>query len=994
MRKSSIAIGVAALCLFLTSVGIREHAAAASPFGALEFRAIGPAIAGGRATAIAGSDLDPLTYYAGGAGGGVFKSVDGGATWSAVFDREAVAPIGAIAVNSRDPHDVWVGTGEANPRNDVEEGDGIYHSTDGGRTWVHAGLRDAGSISKIDIDPRNPRTVVVAVLGRIFRDNTTRGVYVTHDAGAHWTRTLYDGPSSGATDVVRLPDRPSTLFAGLWQFRRQAWTMTSGGPHGGVFRSDDGGASWKKVAGGGFPSGLTGRIGLAAGAHGRVYALVQSKRGELWRSNDGGTTWSKMPHSTLVGARPFYFSRIFADPSNVDRLINVGLILSMSTDGGKTFRPIATQAGWDYHQVWWSANGRRIAVGSDEGVVLSADGGKVFWQSYDLPLAQPYHVAFDDAIPYYHVCVGLQDDNSWCVPSSSVNGIGVLNRDWYQVASGDGMWSVFDPKDANYVWSTSTNSDTGQVYLTNLRTREQSEVSPDAETNGEMPASALRYRFNWDTPVAFTADGKAMVGGNVVFESADHGQSWTVISPDLTRNDKAHEGAPGGPISLDESGAENYNTILDIETSKLAAGAVWASSDDGLVHLTRDGGGHWTDVTPRAAREGRIATVEPGHFNPATAYVALDRHMSGDDRPYIYVTDDYGASWRSISGDLPADVFVRSIREDIVNRNVLYAGTQRGIYISFDRGADWQSFRLNMPATAIYDLELQPRTDDLLVASHGRGVWIFDDLHPLQNWNRSTASQVTLFAPRDAYRIFTNAPIQVFTNPKLPSNAFVGTNAPYGALITYYLPAAAKNAHIEIIDAGGRVVRHFGPKDVPHDAGFNRIAWDLVEDGPTRWTGTYELNRGPAEGAEALPGTYTIRLSANGAQRTQSLTVNRDPNDPGTPQTEEARHAFLSELNGELDQVDRWLNTIDRDLRARSAKTAQLLAFRRTLTLNPQNVEDLQGPVGFRERLIDLLGRVATTSYQAPTVPESEEAASLKREADALKRTALQLLGG
>jgi photosystem II stability/assembly factor-like uncharacterized protein len=730
----------------------------ASPFAGLSYRGIGPAIAGGRTTAAAGSDRNPQLYYAGGAGGGVFKSTNGGASWTPVFDKEPVAPIGAIAISPQNDGDVWVGTGESNPRNDVEQGDGVWHSTDGGKTWRHLGLDDSGSIARFSIDPRNPKIVAVAVLGRIFRDDPNRGVYVTADGGAHWRKTLYVGPSSGASDLVRDPDRPSTLYAGIWQFRRLPWTLISGGPEGGIYRSTDNGRTWSKLTNG-LPA-VTGRIGLAAGSRGCVYAIVQSKEGDLWRSDNGGASWKLMPHSPLLGARPFYFSRIYIDPANRDGLINVDLVLSESTDGGKSWHVISKNAGWDYHFVWWSKDAKRIAVGSDEGLVISGDGGGHFWQPYDLPFEQPYHVGFNDAVPYYTICIGLQDDNTWCGPSSSDNGIGVLNRDWYQIAPGDGMWALFDPRDTNLVWSTSTSSDTGQVYLSDLRNHQQYEVSPDAETNGEMPAELLKYRFNWDTPIALTSDGDVLVGGNAVFESSDRGQSWKVISPDLTRNDKAHQTAPGGPIGLDESGAEIYDTLLDVEISKIDH-SIWVSSDDGLVHVTHDDGAHWENVTPKNLPEGRIPTVDVGNFSAKTAYIALDRHMTGDDAPYIYVTDDGGATWRAISGNLPSDVFVRSIREDVKNPNLLYAGTSRGIYVSFDRGMHWQNFRLNMPATAIYDLEIEPQMNDLVVASHGRGVWVLDDLTALQQY--SSVRDVTLFPPRDAYRMIRNAPVNAFT---------------------------------------------------------------------------------------------------------------------------------------------------------------------------------------------------------------------------------------
>ncbi|HZY97909.1 MAG TPA: hypothetical protein VFE35_12510 [Candidatus Cybelea sp.] len=952
----------------------------------LKYREIGPAISGGRVPAVAGSDRDSHLYYAGGAGGGVFKSTDGGASWVPVFDREGAAPIGAIAIAPQDERDVWVGTGESNPRNDVEAGDGIYHSTDGGTHWQHAGLQRSAHISSITIDPRDRRSIAVGVLGRVSADDPNRGVYVTRDGGAHWMRTLYVGPSSGVSSLVRVPNRPATLFAGVWQFRRTPWRLDSGGPLDGIYRSDDNGLTWRKLVGNGLPSGLTGRIGLAAGTHSRVYAIIQSRAGELWRSDDGGARWQKMPHSALLGAREFYFSSIFADPSNPNRLINVSLILSMSTDGGRSFHEIATGGGWDYHTIWWSADGRRIINGSDEGVIISSNGGKTFWQPYDLPFAQPYHVGLGTPAYNYLVCIGLQDDNSWCGPSSPPNTIGVMNRNWYQVGPGDGMWAIVDPKDSHLVWSTSTNSDTGQVYLWDDRTEQAYDVSPDAESNGELAARAVRYRFNWDAPIAFTNDGKVLTGGNVVYESSDRGQTWRIISPDLTRNDMNKQVDSGGPISYDESGAEFYDTILYIATTKLDSGIIWVTTDDGLVQLTRDSGTHWRNVSPPESLVppwGRIMGLEPGRFSAGTAFIAVERHLLGDDRPYVLRTDDYGATWHSIAGDLPPNQFVRSIRQDATNSNVLYAGTNRGVYVTFDGGAHWHSLRLNMPASAIYDLEIQTAANDLVVAAHGRGVWILDDLTPLQRWATAVSANVTLFPPRDTHRVWLWAPVNTFTDPKIPPNEFVGANPPYGAIVTYYFAVAAKRASIDILDAQGRVVRHLKDDDVPKHAGMNRAGWDLNEDGPVKWEGTFKQNQGPDTGAEVVPGTYTIRLSADGGTQSQSLVVKADPRDPATAGYV-ARHNFLAELYTELSGIDTMLNHIDARLkRASGANAAALIAFKQRLTYDPRNIEDLNGPAQLRERLLDLISRMGS-SFQAPTAAQLEQAATYRADYEQL----------
>ncbi len=982
-------------------------AAVVAGFGNLQYRSIGPAIAGGRATAVVGSDRNPLLYYAGGAGGGVFKSVDGGASWRAVFDRERVAPIGAIAISPRDDADVWVGTGESNPRNDVEGGDGIWHSTDGGKTWHFAGLGGAGQISQISIDPRDPRTVVVGALGRVFADSTTRGAYVTHDAGAHWQRTLYVGPSSGVSDLIRIGRKPQTLFAGVYDFRRQAWMMRSGGPNGGIYRSDDGGTSWRKLTGNGLPSAPTGRIGLAAASNGRIYAIVQSGSGELWCSDDGGSTWKKMPHSPYVGDRSFYFSRIFVDPQDPNRLIDVGLILSHSDDGGRSFHPIATNAGWDYHQAWWSRDGRRVIVANDEGIVMSGDGSANWWQPYDVPFPQPYHVGLGTTAPNYRVCIGLQDDDTWCGWSEVFNGIGILNRDWSTVGPGDGMWALEDPMDSHLIWSTTTNSDTGQVYLFDERTQQAAELSPDARANSVAP-HALKHRFNWDSPIAFTVSvhPSVLVGGNVVFESADRGQTWTAISPDLTRNEKSHQQASGGPIDLDLSGAETSDTILDIETTKLDPAAIWIGTDDGLVQLTRDAGAHWSNVTPHGvAPWGRFSTVTPGHFSAATAYAAYDRHMEGDERPYAFVTDDYGTSWHAISGDLPNGVFLRVVREDPKDRNVLYAGSQRGMWVSFDRGMHWQSLRLNMPATAIYDLEIQPQTDDLVVASHGRGVWILDDLEPLRELAKSQSSAITLFAPREAYRMFNGSPVNSFpccaplttapTGQTLPDNVFVGQNPQYAASLSYYLAKpAAHRPTIDIVDERGRVVRHLRGKNVPNVAGVNRTGWDILEDGPVKWYGTFKENQGPDTGAEALPGTYTVRLHVDGRDYEQPLTVLADPRDGDATDRYAKRYAFLSQLFTEFSTIDTWLNAIDARLKsATPSQAAALRAFASELSSSPRNVEDLGGATALRNRIGDMFARIGS-SFQAPNGPQLEEAAAIEATFERLsaKRSALGIL--
>lgn len=978
------AVGTALSLVLLSQLAPGQAESLAHAYSALKYRAIGPAIAGGRVTAAVGSDRDSQLYYVGGADGGVFKSTNAGASWHPVFDKQPVAAIGAIALDGGDPNIVWVGTGEANPRNDAAAGGGLWYSRDGAHSWKRAGLEDAGAVSSISIDPRASGTVVVGTLGQEYRDNTTRGIYRTTDNGAHWSRTLFVGPSTGVSDIVRLSGRPSTLFAGLWQFRRQPWTMTSGGPSGGVYRSDDGGASWHRISGNGLPSTQTGRIGLAASGS-YLYARIQSKQGFIWRSDDGGTRWQRMPASKFVGARGFYFSRVFADPSNSRRLLNLEGVASMSTDGARSFRQTVLTAGYDFHFAWWSKDGRRIILASDEGVIISHDGGSHWVQPYDLPFAQIYHVGLDRVVPNYHVCIGLQDDDSWCAPQSVPNGIGVLNRDWTTVAPGDGMWSVFDPLDQNLLWSSETNTSSGQVFLTDFRTGQQIFVSPSARLTFGVAPSAQRYRFNWDAPIAFTSNGATLVGGNVLFTSVDRGQTWEIVSPDLTRDDKAKQGVSGGPIQLDMSDAETYDTIMYVATTDRDSGVIWVGTDDGLVQLTRDAGAHWQNVTPKDMPQwARVMGMDVGRGSAGTVYVAADSHMRGDDAPHIFVTDDFGADWRSISGDMPRDLFVRSIREDPKNPQLLYAGTRRGVWVSFDRGAHWNDMRLNMPASAVYDLEIQPDQNDLVVGTHGRGVWILDDLTPLQQLTAAQNRALTLFAPRPAYRMFAVSPINTsIFNPEtpLPDNIFVGENAPDGAIISYNLGQAAHTTpSIDITDAGGRVVRHLKGKPVSNRRGINRVVWNLTEDGPAPWNASINRSIEPKDGAEALPGTYTITLHADGRDQHAELILKQDPRDPSSLAQYQQRHDILAQLVSQLGGVDAMLNAID----AQRPRPQPLAELKAQLTNAAAFDEDnISRPPGLRERLLDMISQFST-SFQAPTASQLDEAATLKQQYDTL----------
>ena len=901
-------------------------------FGRLHWREVGPAGAGGRVAAVAGSASDPFLYFLGTAGGGVWKSNDGGTSWDPVFSKEAVSSIGAVEIDPTNNKVVWAGTGEANPRNDVSYGNGIYKSTDGGDTWHDVGLKNARNISRIAVNPKNPKIVVVAAFGDFFADNPNGGVWRTEDGGRSWQHTLYLGPQTGASDLAMDPKNPNILFAGMWQVRRLPWNLASGGSADGLYRSTDGGKTWYKLSGHGLPGGLMGRIGLAIAPSNtrRVYALIQSKSGILWRSDDGGDTWRLMTSDTLVDQRPFYFSHMAVDPSNPNRVYAVSEALSESKNGGKTFKSIADEVHVDYHAIWIApTNPKRILVGEDGGYALSANGGDSWSFSANLVIGQVYHTAFDYSNPY-HVCAPLQDNNGFCGPSNGLSPDGILNSMWKRVVGGDGMWAVPDPADAHRVWADSQG---GSISIFDDRTNLTRYIAPwyGPSVTG-FALYAQQYRFNWDSPIAFAPwdPHTAWLGGNVIFQTTDDGAHWTVISPDLTRNLKAHQRPSGGPISLDVSSAEFSDDILDIEGSPLSTGEIWVGTDDGLVQLTRDGGLHWTNVTPRGAPQlARVETVAPSPIRGGVAYAIFDDHRSGNYKPYIYATSDYGATWRKITNGLPQDQYARTVRPDMRNPALLYAGTENGIWISYDEGARWQSLRLNLPTVSVRDIRIQPTFDDLVIATHGRGIWIFDDLHPLQGLSAARASSAELFAVRPAYEYHEHSDIEdLYT-------WYSAANPPYGAIVNFYQAHPSKRGPVvQILDAAGHVVRTIGGthkvkgKEVPfvtNDRSLNRVVWDCRENGPVRWMGAAKDEyRGPKAGALMPPGTYTVRVVLGGRALTQSVDVRPDPRLSFTQADYQTIYDFVHHHFQEYSNVDIALNALDAVKKSLNATTPML----------------------------------------------------------------------
>ncbi|MBV8281153.1 MAG: hypothetical protein JO347_03705, partial [Candidatus Eremiobacteraeota bacterium] len=797
-------------------VSLRSAAALADSGvpGDLHWRSIGPGQSGGRIAAVAGTNADPWLYYIGAADGGVFRTGNGGVSWDDVWSKQPVAAIGALAIARSDKRVVWVGTGESKPRNDASYGDGIWVTRDAGKTWQHRGLDDTYIISRILVDPTNSKRVIAGALGNPFADSSSRGVYVTTNGGATWRRTLYAGARTGAADLA-CDARCTEIFAGMWELRRQPWTFTSGGPDDGIYRSIDGGAHWARLTGHGLPPGPMGRIGVAIAPSNprRVYALIESRAGVLWRSDDGGAHWRMMNTDDALNQRPFYMSRLEVDPRNADHVYFLSEDLFESKDGGKTFTQITSALHQDHHAMWIAADGRRMIEGGDGGAPISVDGGVNWEWRYNIAIGQIYHLGYDMQNPY-HVCGGFQDNDSFCGPTDSLDPLGLLAASWRDVGNdSDGIVTIPDRLDPDIVWNVGVKDLNGQINTFLLNARQSYDVSPYARDTNGAPLAGLPYRFNWEAPLAISALDPHVVyfGGNVLFKTTDYGRHWDAISPDLTRDEPEHQQQAGGSVTLDVSGAEFYDTLLSIAPSPLDASVIWVGTDDGLVQITRDGGVHWSAVTPPVAPYGRVENIEASPFAAGSAFVTVDRHLLGDRTPHIFATDDFGATWHSISAGLPADQYAHVVRQDPHNAALLFAGLEQGIWISLDRGAHWQSLQGDLPVAAVRDLRIQPSAGDLLVATHGRGFYVLDDLTALEQLNTAKAAAAYLFAPRTAYAWYrgwlTIYGVQLGEG-SAPEGMFVGENPPEGAIITYYLARKLPSApRIEILDSAGAVVR-------------------------------------------------------------------------------------------------------------------------------------------------------------------------------------------
>lgn len=884
----------------------------------MKWRQVGP-FRGGRALAIEGVPGEPGTYYFGAVAGGVWKTTDGGANWSPSWDKDAISSIGAIAVAPSDHNVVYVGTGESAMRGNVTYGAGMFKSTDAGKTWKNIGLKDSRQIATVAVDPKNPDVVLVAAFGHAFGPNTERGVFRTTDGGKNWTRTLFKDENTGAIDLAVDPHNSNVVFAALWQARRQPWNFSSGGPGSGLYRSEDGGVTWKQLQGNGLPEGILGRIGVSvSGADSsRVYAVIENKDGGgIYRSEDGGTKWTRVNEDGRFRQRAWYFSKMYADPKAPDTVYVLNTGAFKSVDGGKTFNLLPARHG-DHHGLWIDPQDPgRIGNANDGGASVSTDGGKSWTTQGNQPTAQFYHVAVDNAFPY-HIYGAQQDNSNVRIASRTDSGI-IGPQDWSHAGGGECGFVIPDPRDPNIIYSNN------EGFLTRYdKAHEQyQDISVFPLDNSGHGASDNTHRFQWVSPFFLSPHDPDTIytAGEAVFKSTDHGQHWTQISGDLTRNDKSKQTPSGGPIQLDITSVEYYDTIFALAESPKQRGIIWAGTDDGLVHLTSDDGKTWANVSPKMPEWSTVDLIEPSPHDANVAYVSVDRHRLDDLKPYIYKTADAGKSWTAIVNGIPEGANVHAVREDPKRRGLLYAGTELGVFASFDDGAHWQPLQMNLPISPVHDLVV--KDDDLVAATHGRAFWVLDNLTPLRQVNAQAAQAgPVLYQPQTA--LLLNYPTEF--DKRQP----VGENPPAGAMIDYYFASAPKEeVTLEVLDAQGKLVRHLSSKEkkdndqpeewpdrvqsaktIPVAEGMNRFAWDLRYDEPVKTPGAFYSGDGP-KGPKIMPGDYQVKLTAGGKAFTAPLHVVMDPRIKGAEPAVEKQFELSMQVRERISQLHTAINEI------------------------------------------------------------------------------------
>lgn len=891
-------------------------------YNKMKWREIGP-FRGGRSVAVAGHKDQPLTYYFGATGGGIWKTDDGGNTWINISDGSLkIGIVGALAVAESDPNVIYAGTGEACIRGNVMPGEGVYKSEDAGKTWKFIGLKDAQTISKIRVHPKDENLVYVAALGHVFGSNPERGIFRSRDGGKTWQKILFKNDSTGAVDLALDPNNPRILYAGMWQAYRNPWSMSSGGAGSGLWKSVDGGDTWQDISqNDGLPKGIIGKIGITVSPAkaDRVWASVESEEGGLFRSDDGGKNWTKMTDDRRIRQRAWYYTHIFADTRNPEGIYILNVGFNKSIDGGRTLSSISVPHG-DNHDLWIDPNNpQRMITGDDGGACVSYNGGQT-WTQEDIATAQFYHVTIDNEFPYN--VYGAQQDNSTVKIASRTTGFGIDRPDWHDVGGGESGYIAVNQQDANIVYAGSYD---GFLTRYDHRTQQQQDISvwPDNPMGGG--AKDAKYRFQWTYPIIVSKyDPNVLyVTANVVFKTTNEGMSWDKISADLTRNDTTKLRSSGGPITKDNTSVEYYGTIFTFAESPVQRGVLWSGSDDGVIQVSQNDGSVWSNVTPKELPPWTMMSIiDASSYDAGTAYLAANRYKLDDFKPYLFKTTDFGKSWKKIVKGIPENEFTHVIREDPTRKGLLYAGTERGIYISFDDGENWQPLQLNLPVTPVHDLAIQAREHDLVAATHGRSFWILDDLTPLYQLGEVT-SNTFCYKPRHTYRIDGGT----FDRPGLA----LGKNPPGGVVVQYYYKNKLKDKDtlkLEFLDAEGKLIKTFIGKPTknvnaggdddetptcPADSGMNRFVWDMRMPDASKVPGAIMWG-GTTQGPTVVPGSYQVRLRIGAGSWTQSFEIRHDPRVKTTPEEFQEQFDFLIKIRDKVSEAHDAVNAI-RDIR-------------------------------------------------------------------------------
>lgn len=967
----------------------------AATVSGLPARNIGSATMSGRIAAVDGIEQDGrITVFVGAASGGVWKSENGGTTYRAVFDRQGVQSIGAVTIDPSNPKTVWVGTGEGWVRNSVSIGDGVYKSTDGGENWINVGLKDSEHIAKILVDPSDGNNVVVCAMGHLWDDNNERGVYKTSDGGKSWKKVLAGANgSSGCALLAQSRQEPKTIYAAMWDFRRQGWTFRSGGPGSGLFKSTDGGDQWSEINDSnakGLPPKPWGRVAIAVAPSKPqvVYANIEAEKGRaLYRSDDGGAHWTKLDASNYMVWRPFYFGNLIVDPKDENKIFKPDLVLLLSTDGGKSFNVVSGEDHGDFHDVWINPKNPNVVIaGDDGGLWRSEDGGNRWKHQMNLPVSQFYHVSTDNDDPY-HVYGGLQDNSSW-VGDSSYPG-GVSNSNWENMFGGDGFWMFEDTSDPTYLYAEAQGGFIGRI---NRHTHETRLIQP-LPNYGEK-----KLRFNWNTPIHMSPNekGTIYIGAQYLFRSRDHGQTWDRISPDLTTNDpEKQKQEESGGVTIDNSSAEMHTTIYSISESPKNGQVIWVGTDDGNVQITQDGGKTWANLVGNVAGLGKnswVSTVEASRYEEGTAFATFDRHTFGDMKPYAYKTSDYGKTWTAFPlEESGVRGFAHVIKEDTVNRNLLFVGTEFGLWISVDGGQHWAQYKgSNFPAVAVDDIAVHERESDLVLATHGRGIWIIDDISALRELTPDLMSTEAALLPGRAVQYF-----DTFGGWAEGDETFKGRNRPFNAQITYYQRSRHifGDLKIEILDEHGKSV-----DTVPGSKhrGLNRANWSMRVKAPAvppAATALFEAAQGP----RVLPGTYTVKMTKGDNVYTQQLTVKLDPRAKFSVEDRKAQFDLVMKIYHTIEHMTYGVDAIEgvRDAaKSRATKLTEKDPLRKQLLDLAAKCDDLRskivatkegGMITGEERIREHLGQLYGTVNNYEGRPAEYQAAredSLARELD------------